>query len=124
MSASLSSREQEITSLVSAGLSNKEVARKLELTEGKIKVHLHNIFGRLVSPTGPRLPAHERLHPPGSRVMFESATVTPQSRSVRARRIGASSIASAETAIITVTFRKSQPFVNPDVLGCTYVNVA
>jgi two-component system nitrate/nitrite response regulator NarL len=44
MTASLSSREQEITSLVSAGLSNKEVARKLELTEGTIKVHLHNIF--------------------------------------------------------------------------------
>jgi DNA-binding CsgD family transcriptional regulator len=56
MSAPLSSREQEITSLVSAGLSNKEVARKLELTEGKIKVHLHNIlaviFGGLAAILG------------------------------------------------------------------------
>jgi len=54
MTASLSSREQEITSLVSAGLSNKEVARKLELTEGTIKVHLHNIFRK----DGERAPAH------------------------------------------------------------------
>jgi two-component system nitrate/nitrite response regulator NarL len=44
MTASLSSREQEITSLVSSGLSNKEVARRLKLTEGTIKVHLHHIF--------------------------------------------------------------------------------
>jgi two-component system nitrate/nitrite response regulator NarL len=44
MTASLTSREQEIASLVCVGLSNKEIARRLELTEGTVKVHLHNIF--------------------------------------------------------------------------------
>ena len=40
----LTPREYTIAALASAGLSNKEVARKLALTEGTIKVHLHNIF--------------------------------------------------------------------------------
>ena len=43
----LTSREREITLLVSAGLSNKEIARKLVLTEGTVKVHLHNIYQKL-----------------------------------------------------------------------------
>jgi FixJ family two-component response regulator len=56
MTASLSSREQEITSLVSAGLSNKEVARKLDPLKARSKSTYITFFGRLVSPTGPRLP--------------------------------------------------------------------
>ena len=40
----LTSREQEIASLASTGLSNKGIARRLELSEGTVKVHLHNIF--------------------------------------------------------------------------------
>ena len=43
----LTSREQEIALLVSAGLSNKEIARKLVLTEGTVKVHLHNVYQKL-----------------------------------------------------------------------------
>jgi two-component system nitrate/nitrite response regulator NarL len=33
--------------LVSEGLSNKEIGRRLNLTDGTIKVHLHNIFQKL-----------------------------------------------------------------------------
>ena len=45
--AELSQREQQVTTLVCDGLSNKEIARKLGVTEGTIKIHLHSIFVRL-----------------------------------------------------------------------------
>jgi len=45
--ASLTQRERQIADLVSDGLSNKEVGRRLNLTPGTIKVHLHNIFAKL-----------------------------------------------------------------------------
>ena len=43
----LTPREHQITTLVSAGLSNKEIARQLYLAEGTVKVHLHNIFQKV-----------------------------------------------------------------------------
>jgi DNA-binding NarL/FixJ family response regulator len=43
----LTLREREISTLVAQALSNKEIARKLGLTEGTVKVHLHNIFDKL-----------------------------------------------------------------------------
>ena len=43
----LSDREQQIISLVCEGQSNKDVARKLGVSEGTVKAHLHSIFGRL-----------------------------------------------------------------------------
>ena len=43
----LSAREREIAILISEGLSNKEIARLLLLTEGTVKIHLHNIYGKL-----------------------------------------------------------------------------
>jgi DNA-binding NarL/FixJ family response regulator len=45
--AMLTEREREITYLVCAGLSNKQVGRQLHLSEGTIKVHLHNIYQKL-----------------------------------------------------------------------------
>jgi two-component system nitrate/nitrite response regulator NarL len=33
--------------LVSVGLSNKEIGRRLNITDGTIKVHLHHIFQKL-----------------------------------------------------------------------------
>jgi two-component system nitrate/nitrite response regulator NarL len=45
--ARLTDREQEIAVLVSSGLSNKEIGRELNLREGTIKVHLHNVFKKL-----------------------------------------------------------------------------
>ena len=46
--AVLTMRERQIARLVSAGLPNKEIARQLNLTAGTIKVHLHNIYQKLV----------------------------------------------------------------------------
>ena len=44
---SLTKREQQIVTMVSNGLSNKEVGRRLDLSEGTVKVHLHNIYRKL-----------------------------------------------------------------------------
>ncbi|MBB4370448.1 two-component system nitrate/nitrite response regulator NarL [Bradyrhizobium sp. cir1] len=43
----LTDRERQIMRLVSEGLSNKEIGRKLNITDGTIKVHLHHIFQKL-----------------------------------------------------------------------------
>jgi two-component system nitrate/nitrite response regulator NarL len=43
----LTDREREIMRLVSEGLSNKAIARRLNISHGTIKVHLHNIYQKL-----------------------------------------------------------------------------
>ena len=45
--AVLTERERQIMRLVSEGLSNKEIGRRLKVTDGTIKVHLHHIFRKL-----------------------------------------------------------------------------
>jgi two-component system, NarL family, nitrate/nitrite response regulator NarL len=44
----LTDRERQIMRLVSEGLSNKEIGRRLNVTDGTVKVHLHNLFQKLV----------------------------------------------------------------------------
>jgi DNA-binding NarL/FixJ family response regulator len=43
----LTTRETEIVRLVSQGLRNKEIADRLGISEGTIKIHLHNIYKKL-----------------------------------------------------------------------------
>jgi two-component system, NarL family, nitrate/nitrite response regulator NarL len=43
----LTHREQTVLLLAAHGMSNKEIARRLHLAEGTVKVHLHNIFEKL-----------------------------------------------------------------------------
>ncbi|MBI5033870.1 MAG: AAA family ATPase [Chloroflexi bacterium] len=43
----LSERELEVLRLVAAGLSNLQIAKKLILSEGTVKTHVHNIYGKL-----------------------------------------------------------------------------
>jgi two-component system nitrate/nitrite response regulator NarL len=43
----LTDRERQIMRLVSEGLSNKEIGRRLKITDGTIKVHLNHIFQKL-----------------------------------------------------------------------------
>jgi two-component system, NarL family, nitrate/nitrite response regulator NarL len=43
----LTDRERQIIALVSEGLSNKEIARRLNIAGGTIKVHLHNVYQKL-----------------------------------------------------------------------------
>jgi two-component system nitrate/nitrite response regulator NarL len=44
---SLTTRERQIMLVLAKGLTNKEIARRLRLTEGTVKVHLHNIYQKL-----------------------------------------------------------------------------
>jgi DNA-binding NarL/FixJ family response regulator len=43
----LTDRERQIMALVSEGLSNKQIGRRLNIADGTIKVHLHHIFQKL-----------------------------------------------------------------------------
>jgi DNA-binding NarL/FixJ family response regulator len=43
----LTQREGEIMRFVCAGLSNKEIGRELNLSDGTIKIHLHHIYQKL-----------------------------------------------------------------------------
>ena len=43
----LSPREQEIVRLLAAGLRNDEIGERLGITLGTVKVHLHNVYGKL-----------------------------------------------------------------------------
>jgi DNA-binding NarL/FixJ family response regulator len=45
--AFLTPREIEIVQLVAAGLSNRQIAERLSIVEGTVKVHLHNIYEKL-----------------------------------------------------------------------------
>lgn len=44
---SLTPREIEIVRMIAAGLRNKEIAERLYITEGTVKIHLHNVFKKL-----------------------------------------------------------------------------
>ena len=46
-SSKLTDRELEIVRMVTQGLRNKEIARRLLITEGTVKVHLHTIYEKL-----------------------------------------------------------------------------
>lgn len=43
----LTTRERELVLLVAEGRSNKDIARKIGVTEGTVKIHLHNIYQKL-----------------------------------------------------------------------------
>jgi two-component system, NarL family, nitrate/nitrite response regulator NarL len=47
VSALLTHREIELVGMVARGLRNKEIAAKLFISEGTVKVHLHNIYDKL-----------------------------------------------------------------------------
>ena len=43
----LTRRESEVLQLVAAGMSNKEIANELTITEGTVKNHVHNALEKL-----------------------------------------------------------------------------
>jgi DNA-binding NarL/FixJ family response regulator len=43
----LTPREIEVVRLLAAGLRNREIARRLLISEGTVKIHLHNVFSKL-----------------------------------------------------------------------------
>jgi DNA-binding CsgD family transcriptional regulator len=66
----LTHRERQIMDLVCEGLSNKAIGRRLNTSEGTIKVHLHNIYQKLAIDNRTALAALAcslRLHTPDGR---------------------------------------------------------
>jgi DNA-binding NarL/FixJ family response regulator len=57
ISQSLTIREREVMKWVSEGLTNKEVAGRLGLSEGTVKIHLHNIYEKVGVPNRTALTA-------------------------------------------------------------------
>jgi two-component system, NarL family, nitrate/nitrite response regulator NarL len=43
----LSKRERQVMLLAARGLSNKQIARELDVREGTIKLHLHRVYHKL-----------------------------------------------------------------------------
>ena len=46
-SAGLTARELDVVRAIASGLRNRAIAQKLRVTEGTVKVHLHNIYKKL-----------------------------------------------------------------------------
>jgi len=47
VAGALTPREREVVLLATEGLSNKEMARRIGVTEGTVKIHLHNVYQKL-----------------------------------------------------------------------------
>jgi DNA-binding NarL/FixJ family response regulator len=45
--SNLTEREREVMSLVAVGLSNKEIARQLELSAGTVRLHLYRVYQKI-----------------------------------------------------------------------------
>jgi len=43
----LTPRELEIVRMVATGLRNKQIAERLSITEGTVKIHLHSIYQKV-----------------------------------------------------------------------------
>ena len=50
-SSALSTRERELLELVASGLTNKSIARRLDLSINTVKYHLASIFAKLDART-------------------------------------------------------------------------
>jgi DNA-binding NarL/FixJ family response regulator len=47
LAAELTGREIEIIRMIARGLRNKEIGESFLITEGAVKIHLHNIYTKL-----------------------------------------------------------------------------
>jgi two-component system nitrate/nitrite response regulator NarL len=55
--ATLTHRRRQVATLVLRGLSNREIAERLGMTVGTVKVHLHAMYEKLDVHSRPRLRA-------------------------------------------------------------------
>jgi DNA-binding NarL/FixJ family response regulator len=58
----LTAREREIMLLVAQGLSNKRVAKRLAVSEGTVKIHLHNMYQKIGVPNRTALTVFALAH--------------------------------------------------------------
>jgi two-component system nitrate/nitrite response regulator NarL len=62
MTKLLTDRERQVMLQVAEGLANKEVGKRLKLSEGTVKIHLHNIYEKLGVPNRTALTALAVAH--------------------------------------------------------------
>jgi DNA-binding NarL/FixJ family response regulator len=55
---SMTKREREITSLIAEGMSNKEIAQRLNIATYTVKSHVHNILEKLALHSRLQIAAH------------------------------------------------------------------
>jgi two-component system nitrate/nitrite response regulator NarL len=60
----LTAREDQVVSLVAAGLSNKEIARRLDIGLATVKSHVHNVLAKLTLERRSQLAGRVRIHGP------------------------------------------------------------
>jgi two-component system, NarL family, nitrate/nitrite response regulator NarL len=58
----LTTRERDLVRLVTLGLRNKEIAAEMSITEGTVKMHLHNIYEKLGIGSRTELAMYARDH--------------------------------------------------------------
>jgi two-component system, NarL family, nitrate/nitrite response regulator NarL len=71
--AALTAREDQIMHLVAAGLSNKEIARRLDIGLATVKSHVHNLLGKLALERRSQVAQWMRVHQPQFRGTGEMA---------------------------------------------------
>jgi two-component system nitrate/nitrite response regulator NarL len=80
----LTDRQQQVATLVCDGLSNKMIARKLGVSEGTVKLHLHAIYVKLDVLSRTELMI-ALTNPARSKPRFASSLLAVPSRWRRAR---------------------------------------
>jgi DNA-binding NarL/FixJ family response regulator len=60
----MTKREREITSLIAEGLSNKEIAQRLNIATYTVKSHVHNILEKLALHSRLQIAAHSHRNTP------------------------------------------------------------
>ena len=61
-SMALTPKEREVLELLARGLSNKEIARALQVGEETVKWHLKNLFAKLDAGTRKQVVQRARIH--------------------------------------------------------------
>jgi two-component system, NarL family, nitrate/nitrite response regulator NarL len=70
----LTAREDQVVRLVAAGLSNKEIARKLDIGLATVKSHVHNVLGKLSLERRSQLAGWVSVHQPAVGRVLASGT--------------------------------------------------
>jgi DNA-binding NarL/FixJ family response regulator len=73
----LTSREEQVVRLLAAGLSNKEIARRLEIGLATVKSHVHNVLGKLTLERRGQIAPWMRAHEPSLGAHREVALRAP-----------------------------------------------
>jgi DNA-binding NarL/FixJ family response regulator len=69
----LTAREDQVVRLVAAGLSNKEIARRLDIGLATVKSHVHNVLGKLTLERRSQVARWLRIRDPAFGATWQAA---------------------------------------------------